>query len=75
MSRERTYLDEQRQELIRLRAELERRPAAAEAAASDTQLDGPAPDRLASARRLLRLLAERRKTLAQASGCDRALGW
>jgi hypothetical protein len=70
--REREYLDEQRQELIQMRAELERkagehRPIVPEAE-QDTQLDEPMPDRLASARRLLHQLAERRRALAQNQG-------
>jgi pSer/pThr/pTyr-binding forkhead associated (FHA) protein len=61
--RERSYLAEQRQELIQMRAELERRPVAP-ATSEDTRLDDASPDRLASARRLLRQLADRRRALA-----------
>lgn len=71
--RERAYLEEQRQELLRMRADLERRAEErrgeerrpiAPTAADDTHVDEPMPDRLASARRLLRQLADRRKLLA-----------
>jgi pSer/pThr/pTyr-binding forkhead associated (FHA) protein len=68
LARERAYLDEQRKEVVQLRADLERRQAelpAQDGSASthETRLDA-APDRLASARRLLRQLAERRDRMA-----------
>jgi hypothetical protein len=64
---ERAYLDQQRQELIEMRDQLERRqiessPVPGLSSARETELDST-PDRLASARRLLRQLAERRQSL------------
>jgi hypothetical protein len=70
--REREYLDHQRLELIRQREELEHRhsegvtPAQSGTASTvDTWFDAPVDDRLASARRLLRDLSERRKAAAE----------
>jgi hypothetical protein len=59
MVRERTFLDQQWQEVTQLRAELERRQSGPHST-HETQIDAT-PDRLASARRLLRQLAERRQ--------------
>jgi hypothetical protein len=59
---ERTYLDQQRKELTQLRAEVHRpsRPEVPCAVAHDTQLDAT-PDRMASARRLLKKLSSQRR--------------
>lgn len=69
--REREYLDQERRELLRERAELEQvrqnpgeTPTPAAPAQKDTKYDPNPPDRLESARKLLRQLSERRKALA-----------
>ncbi len=72
ITREREYLDQQRQEVVRQRVELERLHAEATANAKtahpstrDTWLDARPDDRLESARKRLRELAERRKASEQ----------
>jgi hypothetical protein len=63
--RERIHLDQQWHQVAQLRAELERRQAGGSLTSTrDTIHDATPPDRLESARRLLRQLAERRNTPA-----------
>jgi chromosome segregation ATPase len=59
LAREREYLDQQRQDLIQERGRTE------EPSTRETKFDAPQPDRLDSARRLLRELAERRQKTAK----------
>ncbi len=66
LARERLHLDQQWQEVAQIRAELERRQAESgnQPSTRDTIHDSAPPDRLESARRLLRQLAERRQAQA-----------